>query len=114
MIMPAGMVFGVPLAAGERVIYYHRADPGWQKPVLIVVGILLLVGIVGLFILIAGIMADTTVYVVTTRRFMIIEGIKGTTGKKVKQIFHEDVRGVTKKTAGSIVKWIDINDDKRP
>jgi hypothetical protein len=60
MIMPAGMVYGVPLAAGERVIYYHRDDPGWQKPLLIVVGILLLVGVIGLFLLIAGLMADTT------------------------------------------------------
>jgi hypothetical protein len=109
MIMPAGMVYGVPLAAGERVVYYHREDPGWQKPLLIVVGILMLVGIIGLFILIAGLMAKTTVYVVTTRRFIIIEGWQG---KNVKQIFHTDVKEVTTKMTNSIVKWIDISDGK--
>lgn len=109
MIVPAGMVYGVPLAAGEHVIYYHRDDPGWQKPLMIVMGLLMLVGVIGLFLLIGGIMADTTVFVVTNRRFIIIEGWKG---KKKKQIFHKDVKQVTKKMTNSVVKWIDISDGK--
>ena len=59
MVTPAGMVFGVVLEPGERVVYYHRDEPGWQKPFLIILGILMLIGFIGIFILIAGLMATT-------------------------------------------------------
>jgi hypothetical protein len=107
MVTPAGMVFGVLLEPGERVVYYHRDDPGWQKPLLIIVGLVMLVGVIGLFILIAGLMATTTVYVVTNRRFMIIEGKKG---QKVSFIRHGQVKTVIRKLGGSIIKWLDLSD----
>lgn len=107
MVTPAGMVFGVVLEPGERVVYYHREDPGWQKPFLIILGILMLIGFIGIFILIAGLMATTTVYVVTNRRFMIIEGKKG---QKVSFIRHGQVKQVTRKMGGSIIKWLDLSD----
>ena len=106
MVTPAAMVFGVLLEPGERVVYYHRDDPGWQKPFLIIFGILTLIAFIGLFILAAGLMATTTVYVVTTRRFMIIEG------KKVSFIRHGQVKTVTQKMGGSIIKWLDLSDGK--
>lgn len=112
MIMPAKTVFGVIMQNDERVIYYHRADPGWQKPLLIVVGVLLLIGIIGIFILLAGLMATTTVYVVTTKRFIIIEGEKG---KNVKQLRLDEIKHVTRKigSGGQNVQWIDLADEKR-
>ena len=65
MVTPAGMVFGVLLEPGERVVSSHRDDPGWQKPFLIVFGILTLFAFIGVLILYAGIIATTRVFVVT-------------------------------------------------
>src|ERR1043165_3282458 len=93
MIVPAKQVFGVLMEHDERVIYFHRDDPGWQKPLMIVVGILLAIGIIGFLLIIMGMVAKTRVFVVTTKRWMIIEGVKN---PKVLQIRHEDLGSVTK------------------
>src|SRR5262245_51019644 len=102
MVTPVATVYGVPLEPGERVVYYHRSDPGWQKPFLIVLGVLTLIAIIGVVFLLIGIMASTTVYVVTTRRFIVIDG------STVSAIRHGEVKRITKKMAGSIVKWVDL------
>lgn len=100
------MVYGLPLAAGERVIYFHRSEPGWQKPLLIVLGILLLVGIIGIFLLYAGITAAPTAYIVTTRRFIVVDG------KTVHQLAHGDVKNVTRKQTNSIAKWFHVSNGR--
>lgn len=107
MVTPVGMVFGVPLAPGERVLYYHREEPGWQKPLLIIVGLIMSIGIIGLFILYAGLTATTEVFVVTNRRFMIIEGRKG---KKISFIRHGHVKQVTRHMKNSVLKFLDLSD----
>ena len=107
MVTPAAMVFGVPLEPGERVLYYHRDEPGWQKPFLIIFGLLTLIGFIGIIILAAGLMAKTMVYVVTDRRFMIIEGRKG---KSVSFIRHGHVKQVTRKMTNSILKFLELTD----
>jgi hypothetical protein len=94
-----GTVFGVPLEPGERVVYFHRDEPGWQKPFLIVLGVLTLVAIIGLFFLAAGLMADTTVFIITTRRFLIING------KKVSQLRHGAVKEARLRVKGNRPQW---------
>jgi hypothetical protein len=106
MTTPA-TVFGVPLEPGERIIYFRRDDPGWQKPFLIVIGVLTLFVFLGIFILYAGITADTVVYVITTKRFLVIEGLKR---PKAEFIRHGRVERLTKKVAGSIIKWVTLED----
>lgn len=98
-----GAVFGVPLEPGERVVYFHRDEPGWQKPFLIVLGVLTLFAIIGLFFLLAGLMANTTVFVVTTRRFLIIEP------KKVSQVRHGSVKGARLQVKGARPQWFNIS-----
>ena len=108
MVTPAAMVFGVLLEPGERVVYFHRDDPGWQKPFLIIFGILTLFAFIGVLILAAGLMATTTVYVVTNRRFMVIEGKKG---QKVSFIRHGQVKNVLRKLGpGGGVRFLDLRD----
>ena len=81
-------VFGVTLEPGERVVYFHRVEPGWQKPVFIIGGLLTFWTILGLVFFVAGLMSTTTCYVVTTRRFLQL------TRKKAEQIGLDDVVGV--------------------
>lgn len=107
MVTPAATVFGVLLEPGERVLYYHRDEPGWQKPLLIIVGLIMLIGVIGLIILYAGLTATTMVYVVTNRRFMIIEGRKG---KSISFIRHGHVKQVTRKMTNSILKFLELTD----
>ncbi|MCU0694916.1 MAG: hypothetical protein MUC96_00150 [Myxococcaceae bacterium] len=95
-------VFGIPLEDGERVVYYRRDEPGWQKPVLIVLGVLTLVAIIGLFFLAAGLMADTVVIVITTRRFLIVDG------KKVEQVRHGQVKNATLRMKGNRPQWFHV------
>lgn len=102
----AATVYGVPLEADERVIYFHRSDPGWEKPFLIVLGILTLFAFIGFFILYAGISAKTTVYIVTTRRYMIVEG------KAVSFIRHGDVKRATKEVKGKVLNWYHLRDGR--
>jgi hypothetical protein len=93
-------VFGVPLEPGERVVYFHREEPGWQKPALIVAGVLLAFAILGLFLLAAGLMATTECTVVTTRRVLII------TRKKTEQIRLDEIKKITKRIKNGRLSWI--------
>ncbi|MDX2015730.1 MAG: hypothetical protein SFW67_36385 [Myxococcaceae bacterium] len=101
--MAAGTVFGIPLEDGERVVYYRRDEPGWQKPFLIVLGVLTLFAIIGLFFLVAGLMADTTVFIITTRRFLIVDG------KKVEQVRHGQVKNATLRVKGNRPQWFSVS-----
>lgn len=103
MTTPARTVYGLPLAAGERVIYFHRSEPGWQKPLLIVVGLLMLIAVIGLLLLYAGITAAPTAYIVTTRRFIVVDG------KTVHALAREEVKQVIRQQTNSIVKWFHFN-----
>ena len=88
-------VFGVTLEPGERVVYFHRVEPGWQKPVFIIGGLLTFWTILGLVFFAAGLMSTTTCYVVTTRRFLQV------TRKKAEQIRVDDIAGVRLRYKGN-------------
>ena len=101
--VPVAMVYGVPLEPGEEVVYYHRWEPGWLKPFLIVGGILVSFTGVGIpaaiVMLIVGLRMTTTCSVITRRRFLIIT-------RKVSQIRQEQVAKVTKGvTKYGTVRW---------
>jgi len=94
----ATTVFGVPLEPGERVVYFRRVDPNWNKPALIVAGVLTLIFFIGIFFLAAGLMDRTTCWIITTRRFMIIS-------KKVAQMRYEQIAEMEISTTSHGNSW---------
>ena len=99
-------VWGVPLEPGERVVFFQRDDPGWQKPALIVAGLLTLAGIIGFFLLLAGVMARTTCTVVTTRRFLLFDGTP-------RQARHEEVAKIVRHSLRGRVHRYELQDVQR-
>jgi hypothetical protein len=99
-------LLGITLEDGERIVYYHKHDHGWQKPFLIVIGLLTAIAVIGLLILLMGISLSTTVYVITNRRFIIISG------GKPSFIRHGAVKEMIKKlgSGGQNLYWIDLLD----
>src|SRR5262245_60645611 len=99
-------VDGLILEPDERVVYFHRDEPGWQKPFLIILGLVTLIAFIGLFFLLIGLTAGTTIYVITNRRFVIIEG------RKPKFIRHGEVKQMIKKLKNGALRWIHLIDAK--
>lgn len=74
---PVPMVWGVPLAPGERVLYYKRFTGSGERIFLFFMGIVFLVLLCGLWLLYLAIRYEQShdrVYVITDRRLFTVSG----------------------------------------
>lgn len=105
--MTAPTVKGIPLAPGERVVYF-RHDPGnGNRTFLLVLGVLTLVMIVGVVFIILAFQNHASTIAVTTHRFILL---KGTNPASAQWVEHGQVREVQRIHQNGGLRNLDLVD----
>jgi hypothetical protein len=71
---PPPTVQGLPLAPGERVVFYEHDDGAKMRILFIVLGVLTLVAFIGVIFLIIAFTSKSETIAITTQRIIKIEG----------------------------------------
>lgn len=108
-ISPPPTVKGIPLAPGERVVFYKHDDGKTTRIVFVIVGVLLLVAVLGVIFLIAALFDYRETIVITTQRFILVKG-----KDPPKWIPHGQVRRLVRVMKGGLrnIDLYDANDNE--
>ncbi len=101
---PPPTVKGIPLAPGERVVYYRHDDGRTARIVFAILGVVFLVAVLGVIFLIAALFDYRTTIVITTQRFILVKG-----KDPPKWIPHGQVRRLVRVIKGGL-RSIDLYD----